>query len=271
MLPAVHETEILMSHIAYYASKILQEFIFPYNLALLLMAIGLLCLYRNRVRAAKRTLLAAFLLLALPGTGYVNWLLLKPLESAYPARLAKDYPTADVIVVLGGTTARLAPPRLEAEETHGARLQMAARLFHAGKAPLVVVSGGPYPVLNGEYRSEADDMHDVLVSLGVPERAIRTERDSRNTYENVLFTKRVLGDKVGAKALLVTSAFHMPRAVALFQKQGIEVEPAPCGHFTLGLPDRFDGFKPELGQLSRSEIAIKEYVGRLVYWLFGRA
>jgi uncharacterized SAM-binding protein YcdF (DUF218 family) len=271
ILTAVLQVEKSMSHVAFYGSKILQELLYPYNLVLLLMAIAWLFLRRNCIRAAQRALVAAFLLLAVPGTGYVNHLLLKPLESAYPTRLAADCPTADVIVVLGGTTAQLAPPRLEAEEIRGARLQMAARLYHAGKAPIVVVSGGPYPVLNGEYRSEADDMRDVLIAFGVPDRAIRVERDSRNTYENVLFTKRVLGDKPGAKALLVTSAFHMPRAVALFQKQGVEVEPAPCGHLTLGKPGVLSGLRPELGQLSRSELAIKEYVGRLVYWLFGRA
>jgi len=260
-----------MADAAYVGSKLLQEAIYPLNWSLLCLVLGLWCMIRQRRRAAIGLQIVGLALLIAPATGFVAQTLMAPLELAYPARVVDLYEPADAIVVLGGTQAPLRAPRLEAEETHGARLQMAVRLYRAAKAKKIVVSGGPYLVEGERYRTEAEDMRDVLVGLGVPLSAIQMETNSRNTFENAAFTAKLLKERGESKVLLVTSALHMPRAMALFRKQGVEATPAPCSFLSGARHGPLSGLKPEAAHVLQSEAAIKEYIGRFAYWILGKA
>jgi uncharacterized SAM-binding protein YcdF (DUF218 family) len=116
--------------------------------------------------------------------------------------------------------------------------------------------------------------------LGVPEEAIWPENASRNTYENGVFSRELLAEKgVEGPVLLVTSATHMPRSVRIFARQGIEVIPAPADYL---VPDAewqyalnaspgvlLYNMLPSAGALNMLELALKEYVGMVVYWLRG--
>src|SRR5262245_859167 len=113
-----------MTDAAYMGSKLLQEAIYPLNWSLLCLVLGLWCLVRNRRRAAISLQVVGLALLIAPATGYLAEALMAPLESTYPVKMVDLYEPADLIVVLGGTQAPLRAPRLEAEETNGARLQM---------------------------------------------------------------------------------------------------------------------------------------------------
>jgi uncharacterized SAM-binding protein YcdF (DUF218 family) len=258
-----------MADAAYTLGKLLQEGISPFNWAMLFLFASLAAFWRNKRKGAIRFQIAGLALLLVPATGFVAEAMMRPLENAYPVKPVDEYAPAELIVVLGGTTAAVRPPRIDAEEINGARLQTAVRLFRAGKAKQIIVTGGPYRHKGEVERSEAQDMRDVLEGLGVPRTAIVMEPNSRNTYENAVFTAQKLGGGVG-RILLVTSALHMPRAAALFAKQGIEVEPVPCSHRS-GCPHGLvSGLKPAVVHIHNSEAAIKEYVGRLAYWLGGR-
>jgi uncharacterized SAM-binding protein YcdF (DUF218 family) len=260
-----------MSTGVFFATKLLQELLFPFNQAIGLLLLGWFLLWRNRIRPAKWLLGLGIAWLIVPSTGAFSYFAMRGLETAFPIRKAADYSEAAAIVVLGGTTGPLDPPRLEPEEMYGARLQMAARLFRAGRAPRIVVAGGAYTLADGSFRTEAEDMRDVLVGMGVPESAIALEKRSRNTFENALYVVEMLKDAPAAKVLLVTSAFHLPRAASIFAKQGVHFEPVPCSFtsaFRVGL---ISGAKPEASNLMRSETALKEYFGRLAYWLMGKA
>lgn len=260
-----------MGDIVYLPGKLLQEAIYPFNWAILCFFVSAYLVRRNRNRIAFRIQMIGLFMLIVPATGYFSRALIAPLESLFPAIKSEDAPNVDAIVVLGGTTAKMLPPRLEAEELYGARLQAAIRLFRAGKAKTIIVTGGPYRVATDTYRSEAQDMCEVLVGLGVPRDSIVMEPNSRNTYENAVFTADLLRERSAKRVLLVTSALHLPRATALFQKQGVDVIPIPSSFLRgPGAGPIFD-LKPDVGNLHDSESAIKEYVGRIVYWLLGRA
>src|SRR5690606_30182135 len=84
---------------------------------------------------------------------------------------------------------------------------------------------------------ETDAMTELLVALGVPEEAILPEDRSRNTYENALYVRELLAQADSNEIVLVTSALHMPRSVAIFERQGFSVTPAPVDYFvTEGVP-----------------------------------
>jgi uncharacterized SAM-binding protein YcdF (DUF218 family) len=108
--------------------------------------------------------------------------------------------------------------------------------------------------------------------LGAPEHAIITEEHSRNTYENAVNTRRVLG---GGSILLVTSAYHIPRAVALFSKQGFIVTAAPCGYDAQERPGEslarlnVTDFLPTVEALLLTSHAVDEFTGMLIQWATG--
>ena len=124
----------------------------------------------------------------------------------------------------------------------------------------------------GHGPKEAAEMKRLALRLGVPEEAIVVEDRSRTTYENAVEVKGILGH---ASILLVTSASHVPRAVALFRKQGLETTASPCGYLAKDRPwsgwdpDPFD-LIPEIEALRKSTIAIAEVVGTIVYWTIGK-
>ena len=105
------------------------------------------------------------------------------------------------------------------------RLLKAFRLYRAGKARLIVVSGGDNPLL-AKARTEhhAEEMRNISEEWGVPDSAILVEDSSINTRENALFTRKLLADEGIQNIILVTSALHMCRAAATFRKVEFKVE-----------------------------------------------
>lgn len=213
-------------------------------------------------------------LLYLASNPFVAVTLTAWLESRHPAFDSSQPTRHDAIVVLG---AGVRPPgslRPSVEPTDVAleRVFCAAGLFHAGIAPTLLVSGGD-PSIFGAGPREAVTLKRVAMDLGVPEPAIRLEDRSRTTYENLVETRRLLGP---ARIALVTSAAHLPRAVALAEAQGFDVTPAPCGYHAKERPTRtwrdldlFD-FLPTASALDLATNALSEIAGMLVYRLAGK-
>jgi len=166
-----------------------------------------------------------FLLLFACSTPVLERSLKSGLQDQYPPVEISDAPTASMIVVLGGAIAMPSPPRLEVELHESSdRVLHAFRLYQAGKAPVIFLSAGNL-FREPEMQSEAFYMSSLLQEWGVPEEAIASEGDSRTTYENALQTLKFLEARgiVDAPVLLVTSASHMPRAMAVFRQSGINV------------------------------------------------
>lgn len=184
------------------------------------------------------------------------------LEGQFPPVTMSALQEAGAIVVLGGG---VTPPSMGSDmlnlEGGADRVWFGARLFHAGKAPLVVLSGGSDP----EYSafSEAESMALFMVALGVERDVLLLESASRNTTQNAVFTAALLAERGINRILLVTSALHMPRAVAQFEAAGMTVIPAPTDHEVLHRPG-WQRWLPDTAALDGSARAMKEWVG---FWV----
>jgi uncharacterized SAM-binding protein YcdF (DUF218 family) len=168
----------------------------------------------------------------------------------------ESLPRADAIVVLGGPGRYgwLKRDEVDADDLRHSRVAAGARAWLAGRAPIVVLSGGG--PRHGP--SEADAMAKAIVRLGVPESVLVLEERSHSTQDNARFTAE-LADQLGVRCiLLVTSSVHMPRASLLFEAAGLEVVefPAPVPYSSDGW---LDGWLPSRSALRRSGRALKEY------------
>lgn len=179
-----------------------------------------------------------------------------PLERPYVlAQGIERLPEADAVVLLGGGIGKSEemdyPDMYEAAD----RVWHAARLIKAGKAPKLVVSGS----------NDLSAAVPLLLDFGVPREAIVVDNESRNTYENSRFTEKLLGEK--KKVLLVTSAWHMPRARGNFAKTSLEVVPAPSDFSVYnvfhGAKHWWDWLAPSADSIARSNYLFKEWLGRL--------
>jgi uncharacterized SAM-binding protein YcdF (DUF218 family) len=110
-----------------------------------------------------------------------------------------------------------------------------------------------------------------LRGLGVPPGRLIPEDRSRNTVENAVFSKELAAPKEGERWLLVTSAYHMPRAIGAFRRAGFEVEAYPVDWRTRGAVDALRPFQTVGDGLKRTDTAVREWVGLFVYWLTGRS
>lgn len=254
-------------------AKILTQLTYPLTLCLLLVPCGLI-LMRWHWRRLGRCLVAAglgwLLLWSLPVASF--WLRAS-LERQVSQRSAADYPEVAAIVALGGGVQgsvagwRNGPDLSSAAD----RIWFAAQLYHAGRAPLVILVGGT-AVDSGSTEPEAQAMAAFIEALGVPASALLLETRSRNTWENAVYSKKLLDERHIRKVLLVTSAMHMPRAIALFEKQRIAIIPAPTD-FEATPPEGswLLRWLPDAGALAGSTRALKEYLGLWVYRMRGLA
>jgi len=187
-----------------------------------------------------------------------------PLEKPYfAAQTPESLPEADAIVLLGGGIGKVDgleyPDMYEAAD----RVWHAARLWKAKKAPIVVVTG-------------ANDLAaavPLLVDLGVSRDAIVVDNESRNTYENSRFTERLLAERAKSggpsakKVLLVTSAWHMTRALGNFSRTSLEAVPAAADFIAhnawLGTKGLWNWIVPSADTFVRTTYFYKEWIGRL--------
>ena len=182
--------------------------------------------------------------------------------------------------MLGGGTEPASPPRTTVEiNGAGDRVLYAAELYREGKAPFILLSGGDIEWLSSGSTTPAQDMAALLVQMGVPESALWLENESKNTYENALYAKEFLDEQDINQILLVTSAMHMPRAVALFEKQGFEVTPLPVDFSVTdsisasssegNIVGKLIDIMPTASNLALTTNAMKEYLGYFIYKLQG--
>jgi len=139
-------------------------------------------------------------------------------KKMYPYQPAEQVTQADAIVVLGGHTAQNRSNWFlpQTAQKTSARVERAADLYKAGRAPYIVLSGA---ALDGGI-SEAKVMANTLTNLDVPASATLMENESLTTQQNGAYTAQLLQEKQAKKVLLVTSALHMPRAMAISASKG---------------------------------------------------
>ena len=253
-------------------SKILVVPFYPVGLAVLLLAAGVIALYRGSVKPGRALVLGAGVVLYLFSIEPVSYFLVRSLEKQYnPSR---SFPPASAVVLLTGGEVAKAPPRLY-DEVNGAgdRILYSARLMKQRAAPRLLVTGGNIDFLRSIQGSEAEASFRLLTELfGVDSSLILLEKRARNTYENGVYTKAMLDSlKIPPVVILVTSAMHMPRSVAIFTKLGFTVYPAPTDYLedAQGRSKPTD-FLPSAEALYTATGALHEYYGIVAYKLLGR-
>jgi uncharacterized SAM-binding protein YcdF (DUF218 family) len=192
----------------------------------------------------------------------VSGLLMRQLEAKARVLVAGNQPCCyEALVVLGGGIAPAVPPyTMEPELTDASdRIWLAARMFHAGAAPKIIVSGGSFiEQQGGPATTEAEAMRRFLLALGVPNDVIVSEGKALNTIENIHNVRELVKD---GRVAIITSAFHIPRAAKLAKRAGLNF--AIFG-VDWGVPDDaivwWDYWMPSVGALGESSMAIKELV-----------
>lgn len=255
----------------YYVSKVVWFFATPSNLLVVLVLLGLLLQPIRRLRPFGTGLsaLCAVLLLFAGLSPLANWMML-PLEERFPA-FRDDGRPVDGVVVLGGSVLAeesLGRGQLTLNDA-GERVVALADLARRYPVARIVFTGGGGTILEDE-AAEAAAVARFAGTLGIAPERILVEDRSRTTDENAAFTKAMVGPKPGERWLLVTSAWHMPRAVGCFRQAGFAVTAYPVDFRTRGPSDARRPFAFVSDGLRRVDVAAREWAGLAAYRLAGR-
>jgi uncharacterized SAM-binding protein YcdF (DUF218 family) len=240
-------------------SDLVVDVTYPPTLSLLLGGAGVLALLLRRRRAAAWLAAAAIAWTGLWSLPLASDGLRDSLEARYPVVDAHALPRADAIVLLGGGGGYgwMRRPGVSAFDLPKSRVAAGARAWLAGRAPLVILSGG-----RGGEQTEAEEMARAITHLGVPRSALLLEQCSRDTRDNALYTARLAREHGVHRVLLVTSQLHMSRASLWFRDAGITVVPLSVPE-DVERDDWASRWLPSRGALHRSGRALKEYAGLL--------
>ena len=238
----------------------------PLGVVLFLSLVALLLILRDFKKTAAGFIALAVVVLWAGSMPIVAHHLYLNLESRYPARPLNTIPRVDCIVLLGGAVGPPLPPRLEIEFNEAIdRVYKTAELYRKNKGETVIVSAGNQPWSESSW-AEAELIRDLLVEWGVSSDSIMLEGSSRNTHENVIYSRNIINAIGCVDTVLVTSAAHMPRAVAAFRSVNVEVIPVPVD-FRVVNQSRITAmsFLPNAQSLAMTSEAIREWIGRIVY------
>jgi uncharacterized SAM-binding protein YcdF (DUF218 family) len=252
-------------------SKVLGFFALPSNLLISIGIAGLLLLCTRFRRLASWLVVTSIVLLAIAGLSPLGNILILPLEQRFPPWDPSPEPPTG-IVVLGGA---IIPDVSAARETvalneAAERITAAAELAHRYPNARIIYTAGSNALMFDRI-PEAPFAVRELEALGVAHDRITAEEQSRNTVENAVFSRLIAQPKPGEVWLLVTSAFHMPRAIAAFRAAGFPVQAYPVDWRTRGPIDATRPFGSLSDGLARTDTAVHEWTGLFVYWLTGRS
>jgi uncharacterized SAM-binding protein YcdF (DUF218 family) len=213
----------------------------------------------------------AVMILYLSSVPIVGDSLLKSLEDRFPRVEVADAPSADAIVVLSGMLhkSRSKNGSLEWSEAVD-RFEQGIALMKAGKAPLLIFTGGRLPWSNQQI-TEGQELRSAALERGIPASSIVVTEEVGNTADEAKAVRKIAEERKLQRIILVTSAFHMPRAEYLFRTRGVPVLPFLTDYNTrYQQPISPLDFLPQAGALGNTETALRETYGRLYYHLFER-
>ena len=240
-----------------YLHKILPLIVSPIFLVIFLITWGIV--FRSRISG----ILAVSILIICSLPIFSNKLITS-LENEYILSDASSAKTADAIVVLSGMVRTingkngLSYEWAEASDRIFARIE----LIKENKAPIMVLRGGKLPWSVG--KPEGEYLRDVAIKNGVPNKNILLTKNVENTDQEAKAVAKLL-NKASPKIILVTSAFHMPRAQKVFEAAGIKTEPFAVGFLSGAGKHTIMNFIPSAGALNQTSFFIREQIGRLYY------
>lgn len=256
----------------FYLSKIGFFLVQPSNVLVFVAVVGLLLTLMARFRRWGLGLVwASAIGLLICGLSPAANFLILPLEERFQK---PDSLEAYVgVIILGGAVDTVVTGRRgdTALTTSGERLTIAARLAREIPDALIIHTGGHGFIIPAQ-ASESEGAARLFQDFGIPDERVVLEDASRNTWENAVLTREIVQPQPDQTWLLVTSAYHMPRAMGVFEAAGwTGVTAYPVDHRTRGTADRTLGFNGVSKGLRRFDIAFKEWLGLVVYWATGRS
>ncbi|MGO4705073.1 YdcF family protein [Microvirga sp. 2MCAF38] len=254
----------------YYASKIAWFFATPSNLLVSLILLGLVLAVATRLRRTGLVIawVATLAVLAFGLLPIANYLIL-PLEERFPAFTDDGKPVDGIILLGGAVEARESTSRGQLVANESAErvldtIELATRYPHAR----ILISGGGGTVF-GDGAAEAPIIADFFRRVNIDPGRLIVEDRSRTTFENAAFSREIVTPRLGERWLLVTSAWHMPRAVGVFRKVGFPVTPYPVDFRTSADSGVNKPFAFVSDGLRRLDVTLKEWAGLIAYRLAG--
>jgi uncharacterized SAM-binding protein YcdF (DUF218 family) len=247
--------------------KLLALFLKPLTWIIILFISGLITKSATR---KKRLFLCTVVLLLV----FSNPFLFRNIVRSYETQqvtlsAAESYNTG---ILLGGFVSYNVKEDKAYFNTAVDRFVQTALLYKQGHIKNIVVAAGNGYIVDHDFQ-EASFARDKLIALGIDAEHIYTDPYSRNTYENAVNTRKIMDSlQLKGTSLLISSAFHLPRAQLLFRKQGIDVRPFPCDFMAQNIANNFweDYLLPSAKVLSGWDVLMKEWVGIITYKVQGK-
>lgn len=251
-------------------SKALAFFTQPSNLLFLAVFAGIVLMATRHARTGRRIVVVGVLVMMALGLSPLGPWAVLTLEDRFPP-WDPSRGAPDGIIVLGGSISpEISAARNEVSVGASAeRLTVIPELARRYPNAKIVFTGGSANLFGGE--REGDYAEKLLATFGLPPGRVIIERDARNTVENAELTKALVKPKSGERWLLITSSWHMPRAVGVFRKAGFDIEPYPVDWVSTGQGERLRFPSSFVGGLGGIDEAAHEWIGLTVYWLTGRS
>jgi len=249
-------------------SKIFWALAAPGNFLVLLLTVGTILLFTSRAVLGRRIVASATLALLAITLTPISSLIALPLEDRFERPALPDH--IDGIIMLGGAVnPPLALERGEPSVNEAAERVLAfADLIRRYPNAKPVFTGGSGRLFGQDLREDSV-VRDALRQTGIDPACVTFENESRNTWENALFSQRLASPKPGETWILVTSALHMPRSVGIFRRIGWEVVPYPVDYRTRRGARPYFRFEFDK-QIETMHDAVREWIGLVSYRLMDR-
>jgi uncharacterized SAM-binding protein YcdF (DUF218 family) len=253
----------------FYLSKIIWFILQPSSLLLLGVCIGIWLVRWGRIEAGLRWLTGSMIALGIVGVTALSDIITSPLQNRFPRPDLAALQIDGIIVLGGAEDTRPGLRELMSLNEAGERVTEAVALARRFPTAKLVWSGGSGNLLT-ERISAAERALALFEAFGIARDRIVLEDASRTTDENARLTRDSVKPKPGQRWLLVTSAWHMPRAVGCFRQAGFEVVAWPVDYRTPEDVNWLQVFGSVPDGLRRFDTMTREYVGLLAYRVTGR-
>lgn len=248
-------------------SKVFQFLFSPLTWILILMVLRVI-IHKKKPKLAKKMMITALIMLLLFTNPFLFYEAMRAYEvdAVKKEDLRKDYDYA--ILLSGMLTYDDYYDRINFQRSAD-RLLQTLDLYYEGKVKKIFITGGSGEIFNQKDK-EAIILKNYLIKIGIPENDILVESNSRNTYENARESGKILPPDKGYTFLLITSAFHMRRAVACFKKQGYSFDVYVTDRYAGRRRWNIDLFVPKAEILGYWAILFKEIGGLAAYKITGK-